>query len=230
MATDCFGSIKGRIARLTRLNNCGVPVVGAKSSLTTKGFIKVDISPTYEDGTQYRQKNADGEYCVNDRDDGVLTELGVTIDFCKVDPDAVEMVTPSDLILSGADAVGFQLGEDKPTERFALEIWSYVAGSGACSGGSQKYVYWLLPNLGNGKIGDLTIEDATLTFQMSATSKGAPNSTTWTAGATPATTGAPYDQSYLPANAAVLLGRHIAVATTIVAPPAEVCGAVALAA
>lgn len=229
MTTDCFGSIKGRVARITRLDNCGVPVIGAKSSLSTSGFVKVDFAPTYEDGTAYRKKNANGDWCVNDKGDSVLTELGVTVEFCKVDPDAIEIVTPADLILSGTDAVGFQLGEGLPTNRFGLEIWSYVPGTSGCAGGTQRYVYSVLPNLGDGKVGAWTLQDDVMSFTVSATSKGAPDSTTWIAGATPATTGAPYPASYMPANAAILSGRHVAMMTTTVAPPAELCGAVALA-
>lgn len=159
---------------------------------------------------------------MNEKDDDRLKAVTPTIDFCNVDPDAVEIVTGARLIMDGTDAVGFALSEAGPTGRFALEAWSKVAGSGT------EYVYWALPNLGAGRVGNITLEQATGTFSLSARSDGAP-ADTWGAGATPATTGTPFPASYLPANETIEAGEHIATAVTAVAPPTPACGATALA-
>lgn len=222
MATKCFGYLKAKVARITRLDSAGVPVIGAKSTVTTGGFIRIALNMEYEDGAEFIQKNAWGEFCVNERDDDRLKAVAPAVDFCQVDPDAVEMVTGARLVMDGANAVGFAIDEGAPTGRFALEAWSKVAGTG-------EWVYWLLPNLGAGRVGNITLEGAAGTFTMSARSSGAPAGV-WAAGATPATTGDPYPTSYLPATETVLVSEHIVALVTATAPPAAVCGATALAA
>lgn len=225
MATRCFGYLKARVARITRLNADGIPVVGSKSVVTTNGFIRIALNMEYEDGQEYVQKNAWGDFCVNEKDSDRLKAVTPTIDFCNIDPDAVEIVTGARLLMSGTDAVGFAMGEAAPTGRFALEAWSKVAGSGT------EYVYWLLPNLGGGRIGNITLEQGTGTFSMTSRSDGAPNSTTWTG----ATSGAsplpaePHSPGYLPTDENVDAGEHIATNVTATAPPAATCGATALA-
>ena len=222
MATTCFGYLKAKVMRATRLDADGVPVVGSKSVVVSGGFVRIALNMEYEDGQEFIQKNAWGEFCINEQDDDRLKRITPTIDFCQVDPDLVEIVTGARLIMSGSDAVGFAVGEAAPTGRFALEAWSKVAGA-------STYVYWNLPNLGAGRIGNITLEGATGTFSMSARSSGAPDGV-WTAGATPATSGTPYDASYLPANEEIEEGEHIATAVTSTAPPTATCGATALAA
>lgn len=224
MATKCFGFLKARVMRVTRLDADGVPVVGLKSTVVSGGFVRVGMNMEYEDGQEFLVRNAWGEFCINEQDDPRLKRVTPTLDFCNVDPDLVEIVTGARLIMDGTDAVGFALSEAAPTGRFALEAWSKVAGSGS------EYVYWNLPNLGQGRVaGEIALAYETGTFSMSAVSQGAPDAV-WAAGATPATTGTPYDQSYLPANETIEEGEHIAVNVTDVAPPTPACGAVELAA
>lgn len=223
MATKCFGYLKARVMRVTRLDADGVPVVGAKSVVVSDGFVRIALNMEYEDGTEFVTRNAWGDFCINEQDDDRLKRVTPTIDFCNVDPDLVEIVTGARLILDGVDAVGFALSEAPPTGRFALEAWSKVAGSGT------EYVYWNLPNLGAGRVGEIALENATGTFSLSSRSNGAPAGV-WEAGATPATTGEPYPVSYLPANETIEEGEHIATAVTSTAPPTAACGATALAA
>lgn len=223
MATKCFGYLKARVMRVTRLDADGVPVVGAQSVVVSGGFVRIALNMEYEDGTEFVVRNAWGDFCINEQDDDRLKRVVPTIDFCEVDPDLVEIVTGARLIMDGTDAVGFALSEAAPTGRFALEAWSKVAGSGS------EYVYWNLPNLGAGRVGPITLENAAGTFSLSARSNGAPDGV-WAAGATPATTGTPYDESYLPANETIEEGEHIATNVTSIAPPTAACGATALAA
>jgi hypothetical protein len=221
MATRCYGYLKARVMRATKLDADGTPVVGAKSTVVSGGFIRIALNMEYEDGAEYVQKNAWGEFCINEQDDDRLKRITPTLDFCQVDPDLVSMITGARLIMDGTDAVGFAVGEAAPTGRFALEAWSKVAGT-------SEYVYWNLPNLGAGRIGNITLEGATGTFSMSARSSGAPDGV-WIAGTDAATDGLPYSQSYLPDDETIEEGEHIATNVTSVAPPTASCGAVAYA-
>lgn len=224
MATNCFGSIKGKVMRVVRLNECGVPVVGAKSVVVSDGFIKVDLSPEYEDGEEFTVKNAWGDLCINEQDAPRLKSLGAAIDFCKVDPDLFEIVTGARLLLSGTDAHGYVLNGDPPDGRFSLEVWSKVPGVGGCAGGTASWVYWLLPNLGLGRLGDVTVENGPVTFSLSGTSAGAP------AGAWNTTEPFGATTSYLPGTEVLVAGDHFANNITTKVPPTAACGAIALAA
>lgn len=75
MATKKLRSIKGRVARITRLDSCGAPVFGECSTIVTKGFITVTIAEEKEAGDEYKQKNAWGELWINDKDPD-LTKWG----------------------------------------------------------------------------------------------------------------------------------------------------------
>lgn len=227
MTTTCFGSIKAKVIRITRADDCGVPVSGAKSTVVSDGFIKVDIKPTYEAGTEFLQRNAWGDFCINEEDKPRLKRITVAIDFCKVDPDVLEIVTGARLLTATSNAVGGVISENPPGGRFALECWSKVPGSTGCAGSVQQWVYWLLPNLGYGQLGQVTLDLSAVTFSFQGDTNGAAAST-WSAGATPATTGVPYAASYLPATATINAGDHFAFATTAVAPPTAACGAIAL--
>lgn len=173
MATKRYSSVKGRVARLTRLDECGVPVIGAKSQLVTAGFIRVGLAFVYEDGEENQQKNAWGDYCYDEQDNPRLRRVDPTIDFCQVDPDAFEIATGARLLMDATDAAGWALNGDPVVEAFSLEVWSKVAGSGACAAGGQQYVYTALPFVNNGKLGDFNLELAGATFQIAGQGQGA---------------------------------------------------------
>ena len=227
MAAQCFGTIKSKVARLTRLDACGAPVVGPDTTVVTNGYISIDVSPQYEDGSPARIMNAWGDLIANEVDDPTFLGANVTITANKVDIATLDIVSDARQVLSGADPVGAVYAEGKVTTRFAVETWTKVLGSD-CAGGSQQYVYWLFPVLGNGRLGDLTLGAEAASFVLSGSTLAAP-ANTWLAGATPATTGDPYSQSYLPANASIAAGDHFYFGLTTVAPPTAACGAVALA-
>lgn len=223
MATNCFGSYKAKVARVTRESVCGVPVIGAKSTVVTDGFIKITLSPQYEAGQEFIVKNAWGDFCINEADKPRLKSVDATIDFCQVDPDLVEIVTGARLLMESTSAVGFVLNEDDEADHFALEGWSKVPGTGGCSGGSDQWVYWLSPNLGDGSInGDIVLENGAVTFSMKAKSKAGVASQ-WTQAK-------PYATVFLPGSEVILAGDHLAVNVTTETPPTATCGAVALAA
>src|SRR5688572_16700289 len=165
MATICASPIKGRVARITRLDQCGVPVIGAASVVVSDGWTRVQASPNYQDGEVIQVPNAWGDDCVYDRDDPRLLDVPVVIDFCKIDPAVEDIVGGARLLLTGADTTGAAYSTAKVTDRFALEIWQKVGGTGACSGsGNIQWMYWLYRNIGGGKIGQLTHDKGALTL------------------------------------------------------------------
>lgn len=165
--------IKGRAMRLVQLDTCGNPVTGASGLVVvTRGFVQVQAEPQYEDGEQQRLRLADGSLCVNDDDPDDFTNVNLTIDFCGVCPSVAQITNGARLIGDAGPPVtgtGAAYGEGQLTARWSLEVWQNVTGRGACdANGLQRYVYWAWPNVGNGRVGSLTIANSALTMQIAA--------------------------------------------------------------
>lgn len=171
MATESVAPVKARVARITRLDSCGAPIIGASSVLTTAGFIRVQATPNYDDGARTTQKNAWGDNCVDEQDDPTMLDVGLQIDFCKVNPAVSDLTVGSRTLLDGANLTGAAFSTAAITDRFGLELWQKIAGVDACAGGEQGWVYWQYRNIGRGKVGALTHENGLLTFSVTATGK-----------------------------------------------------------
>lgn len=223
MATNPYSPIKSKVARMTRLDACGAAVVGSRSSIVTSGFIKVENKAKVEAGSDFKQKNAWGEWCVNESDVSLLDRLEPAIDFCRVDPDMVELATASRAIAATASEAYATLGSTigyglatTASAAFALELWTKMAGGACGSGGDPLWIYSVWPWLYDGMVGDTTYENGPVTFPITnLKTMGAPAS--WEAG--------PYGDL----TVEVAAGEPFAQYVTDVQPPAVTAGAVALA-
>lgn len=222
MASRCVAPIKARVMRITRLDACGVPVTGAGSVVTSNGFIQIEVEPEYEEGTEYLVRNANDELCVNEKSPNTLKRVNLSMDFCQIDPDAVVLMTGERLLqATGGPPVtgtGVAFGEGQLTNRFSLEVWQPVAGSGGCAGGVEQFVYWAFPNVGNTQVGSFTLENAALTFTVEADTKAA--SVLWGDGPGSGI-------SYIPGTT-VLGDEHFLFNVATSPPPTAVCGATSL--
>lgn len=209
--------------RIVRVDTCGIPVTGTGSLVVvTKGFVQVQNEPQYEDGEEFFERTADGTPCVNQKDDPVLKRFQLTIDFCEVNTTAFAYIASARELTVNAAGVtgqGFAFAEGQPTNRYSLEVWQKVAGSGACdASGNQRYIYNAWPNLGASKIGSYTIENGRSTFQvMSETQAGSTTAVTgWNDGPGSGT-------SWLPTGESVGAGEHWLWGVTTTAPPSPAC-------
>lgn len=219
--TLCAAPIQGTRMRIVRLNECGVPVTGAGGQVVTEGFVQVEVTQTYEDGTEYQLRNAQGDFCVNRVGPDQFRRVDLTIQFCAVDPDVVNLITGSTIVVTGAPVTGtgFWVVEGAVETRFSLEVWQSIGDVDPCLGGAtQRHVYWAFPNLGSGRFNDFTLQDDVLEWSLSARSQIA--SPLWGAGPT-----TPDWISAVPPNAH--FGFNIA---ALALPAATGCGAVSLAA
>lgn len=132
MATKKMRSIKGRAARFTRLDICGAPVHAARSYVVTQGFITVTISENVEAGGEITQKNAWGEFCIDEKDPDILKWAGVKIELCEVDPDIMDIVGGSNPVFLAGNTIGWTRGPLPPEGGFAIEVWTKKAGVDAC--------------------------------------------------------------------------------------------------
>jgi hypothetical protein len=168
-----FAPIRGRRMRLTRTDECGAPVVGPATTGVSKGFVSVGMALQYEDGETIRVTNAGGEYEVNELPDAQLVGVEATIAFTGVQPDYAAMITNLPTVLDfQAAAVGLSADGGVPVVGgYGLEVWTDLAGAGACAGGGRSYGYLLLPYLRGGKIQDFTIENGAASFGVVSTSR-----------------------------------------------------------
>lgn len=209
--------------RVVRVDSCGIPVTGSGSMvIVTKGFVQVQNEPQYEDGEEFFERTADGTVCVNQKDDPVLKRFQLTIDFCEVNTTMFSFMSSARELTAGGAGVtgfGFAFAEGTPSNRYSLEVWQKVAGSGACdSTGTQRYIYNAWPNLGASKIGSYTIENGRSTFQVMSESQ---------AGSTTAVTGwldgPGTGTSWLPSGETLGTGEHWLWNVTTTAPPTAAC-------
>lgn len=222
-----FSLVRGRVARVTKLDGCGNRVLGPASTVTTDGFTTIALTAQTQEGEAISVTNAAGKVCVSDTPAPQFTGYQVSVTFCQVDPQLFSLMTGQPIVLSddGTTTVGFDMQSDVDLDGsgFALEVWSSVPSAACGITGAQGYGYFLLPFLQGGVLGDFSIENAAITFtiQNAATKDGTP----WGVG--------PYnvvkDSSNVdgPLNVALTDTNHLHMELTTVTPPAA-AGTVAL--
>jgi hypothetical protein len=177
MATKILKSIKGKTVRLTRLDSCGAVVEGSCTTVVADCFVSVTLSGEFEAGDEYIQKNAWGELCINDKDPDILKRVNVSINFAEINPDALDILTAANPVVSGGTTIGSTWSAEPNESAFALEVWTKRTGVD-CSGPDPEYGYFVVPFVRNGKIdGDLAIENGVLT--MTVMGEGFPAPASW---------------------------------------------------
>lgn len=229
MPTSCFKSVQGLCLRVTRLDECCNVVTGECAFVTSDSFITLNLTAELEEPDEFIVKLANGRLCINELGQPTLKRYTVEVDICEADPDLFEIIAGVDPVLDfNGDTVGYSINENLGgTSRFALEFWTRVPSDACSATGGVQYLYWLLPCVQNGRVGDVTIENGPLTFSFTA--EAVPSST-WGVG--------PFDVvasdaggTPSPLLAAIPEDTALHVQLTTIAPPcldATVCGCQAL--
>lgn len=175
MATVCGPMARGKMMRLTKLDACGAPVESATSTLVTKSFVSVTITPNYLEAEEISQPDANGDLCVDDRSDPALRWLDLSIVLCTTDPMMINLITGDPVVVDDAtptpNTVGFRIdGDLSGSASFALELWSGVTGQACTTAGFPLYGYWLFPWVKDAQWGEWVIENGALTLTFTARS------------------------------------------------------------
>lgn len=230
MATICATPFKVPRIRVTRLDECGVPVEGDCSTVVSDGIITVEIAREYEDREDFFKKNGDGVFCVKQTEPPLLKWINLTLTFCNVDPYLVNLLAGEQVLSDDAtppNVIGFRNTEGSSGDvNAAVEVWTRTTG-GPCGPNATRYGYLLFPWLIEGTISDLTLENGAADFVLTArTQAGSP----WGVGpytvqesAAVATLGDP-----LPFYQVVGPLDHEEWIWTTLAPPVAACGCIAL--
>lgn len=215
MATKAFSAIRGKRLRLTELDDFG-RIVSTSRQIATEGFVTLNLSPQVEEGDDIVVRNASGAICVNERANPSFTGFDVEIEFCDVNPSLLSIVTNSEVYEDyEGDEAGFTVPEGEISGRFALELWTGIAGVASGGEGDEPSGYLLLPFVAQGTLGDLEVggEDA-ITFSLS--NSGTRGGNQWGVG--------PYDVLNDSGEAAPLPEAldpmdHLLMIETLIAPP-----------
>jgi hypothetical protein len=168
MSTHIMNPVRGKRIRITELDACGHPPTSGGTSIVSDGFITVTFTSEKEDGAEIIQKNAWGALCVNEKANDSFKRLSVEIEFCGVNPNLIAAVTNAKVYKDGptGDVIGFTVGEGPIDGNFALELWLGLSGM-ACGAGEEGSVYMLLPYVGQGVLGDITVDgENAVTFSL----------------------------------------------------------------
>jgi hypothetical protein len=175
MASNVFTPIRGRRMRVTKVDSIGRPEPGLCSTVVTSGFVTVEMTAEIESGEETTVRNAGGDLCISERGCDQLKWINVTVEFCQVDPDLFSMINPTwtKLLDHNGETIGWEESHTYSCDAgFALEVWSDVTGYVPSDPDAQgAFVYYLLPFVVGGTLGDLTIENGAVTFSISGRTK-----------------------------------------------------------
>lgn len=218
----CYSVLRVPSIRVTLLDTCGLPEVGSCTQVTTDGIITIAETREQNDRQDFFTLNADGQACVTDTSPPILKWLNLTLTFCRVDPELMNMITGEPLVLDGdGEAVGYRTREGSvDTVNFAFEAWTRISGTDACGAdGLPRYGYVLYPWVVEGVLGDQTLENGLANFVVTARSR---NQSQWGTG--------PYDVvrdsggTPSPLLTPIADNDHRHLQLTTVAPPTPSCG------
>ena len=230
MPTQCGPLSRAKAIRLTRLDECGVPVDGLVSVVSSTSFVSITTTPVYTDQEDIQITNANGDLCIDDQSDVALRWLELNILLCNIDPDAVNIITGAPLVVDDTpvtpNTVGFNW--DSATDgsaNFALEVWSGVPGQPCDAAGFPTYGYWLYPFVVQSQIQEYVAELGGL--QLSFTARTSAGSG-WGVGPFDVRRDAVTPFGPEPLLTAIGATTHGHFEFTTLAPPTPVCGATAL--
>jgi hypothetical protein len=119
---------------------------------------------------EFTLKLASGKLCINEIGCATLKRYTVAIALCNADPDLFEVMGGVTKVLDFAgDTVGYEIDQNLgQCNKFALEFWTRVPSNQCIPGAVPNYIYWLLPCLQNGRVGDVNIANGPLEFSFEA--------------------------------------------------------------
>ena len=168
-------SIKGRIMRLTALDECGVPLYNsALGMITTNGFISISQEHEQEDGTEYTTENAWGDFCIQEKDAPRTKWLNLGIDMCEVDPEVLVMLAGAIANFDDTDMIGTFFDGNRNVNAFAFEVWTRATGQPCNVSGDPYWGYFASVYVRNGSIaGGGTIENGPMNLELMGNGFGA---------------------------------------------------------
>lgn len=169
MAYSCPQSVHAIMVRLTRMNECGVPLdpLTPNSRIQFAAFTSLELAADIQEGANIVEVNAAGQICIRDKDCNRLLGFDATLMLCGVPITALEMLLDTTLLhaTTPGDFKGAVLRNSKDgpcANPKMVELWSKNANRAQCGvggTGAAVYVQWLAPHTKNWEI------DGSFSFQ-----------------------------------------------------------------
>jgi len=150
---DGAASIQACALRVARLAADGSTPAGASNMYVTDAFARVAASPEVEDGEEITVPNACGKNVIAVKDADKITRLNITLELITPDPELLELLTGSQLIVATGNTVGFaypKLNVPLTQNGVSLEVWS-KATIGGSQAAALPYWRWVFPKTYNWK-------------------------------------------------------------------------------
>lgn len=161
--------------RLTRVDGCGRPVCGEDNSFVTDCFAWVSMAANITEGEDITFTAANGRQCGFKRGCPTLNGYDLTFTFFQASPELIEIMTGSPVYFDyEGRPIGFDSCSIPCNTGFALEVWTDVLGEDVCpeeDTGEGAWVYFLLPWVTNGIIGDLELANQAVNLQLTGATR-----------------------------------------------------------
>ena len=147
MTQQAYKPFKGRTIRITVMDACCTPPAsGTQAAIGVfDSYLTVSLEPNIEEGERAFERKANGDVCLNEKEDDLLQDIAVTVTLCQVLPEVVSAMTgwPVTRDPSSQKAIGFDFLEGASDGSTAFESWTGV--SGIDCGEGAKYGYNVFP-------------------------------------------------------------------------------------
>jgi len=165
----CLYPVTGCAADIVLLD-CGKPVTEGDTLLELCKFVRVTMTPVFEEGSEIKLKDAKGRPIVDQEGCGYLSHYDLEIEMGGITASSSAWLTGDRITPTGGAAFGRR--EDCPPW-FSFRLWQELAGNGRkiCDDGEQEYLIHWLPCVTNFRVtssfdvAEDTVTRATLTAQ-----------------------------------------------------------------
>lgn len=168
--------VRGKVARFTLLDQCGMPVA-SNSSFVTEGLITVKSTKNVDAGDEIKTRLMNGRLGQYEPGKATVTNFTLDINFVGIDTAALTMLTGDPAILDAAalNIVGWEeLALAKQDQHWAMELWTDTSGN-FCQAGGKVVGYMLYPFISQSYITLDDITDKEVTAHVMGMSYGNPD-------------------------------------------------------
>lgn len=160
------------VMRVTRLDQCGNPICGEENGFVFDCFASLAMNNNSDDGEDIEYKAANGRVCGYKRGCPTFRGFDVQANIYSVSPELIEILTGNPVYLGwDGKPIGFDTCSIKCDTGFALELWAEVLAEECAPGAEGQWIYFLLPWVTNGMLGDLEIGAEAVTMQVTGATR-----------------------------------------------------------
>jgi len=156
--------------RVTKVDECGKPVVGPDSAIVLSCISSIALNPNIDTADDITYRSGNGTLCGVKRGCPSLLGYDVELNVYTWSPDALEIFTGNPVVLDGAGSV---VGVDDCSvpcnSGFGLEYWVELIND--CGTAKKQYLYGVLPWISGAYLGDLEIGGEAVTFTINGNSR-----------------------------------------------------------